>query len=100
MLLPKNGESHKYKMIYMTKHYWKLRYNVLCFLTPETYPNYPLSHHPSSFPLTEKQKKTKITLQQHIPHVFCNASSSMQTEFSQTSQFLKRIPLSPFPPNI
>lgn len=39
-------------MIYMKRHYWKLHYIVLCSLTPQTYPNYPLSHHLSSFPLT------------------------------------------------
>lgn len=48
-------------MIYMKMCYWKFRYIVSCFLTVESYPNYPLSHHPSSFPLTvENRGKSKL----------------------------------------
>ena len=43
-------------MIYMKRHYWKLHYIVFCCLTPETYPNYPPSHHPSSSPLTVENR--------------------------------------------
>lgn len=50
------GEGHKDKVIHMKRHYLKLQHIVLCFLTPETYPNYPLSHHPSSFPLTVEKR--------------------------------------------
>lgn len=48
-------------MIYIERHYWKFHYIVLCFLTPETYPNYPLSHHPSSSPPTvQKRGKPRL----------------------------------------
>lgn len=40
----------------MKMHYCKIHYINLHFLTPEPYPNYPLSHHPSSFLLTVENR--------------------------------------------
>lgn len=54
-IIQKNrGESHSPKMSHMKSQQRKPHYLVMSFLTPETYPNYQLSHHPFSFPLTGK----------------------------------------------
>lgn len=55
-------------MSYMKSQQQKLHYIVMCFLTPETYPNYQLSHRPSSFPLTvEKRGNPRLHYNSILP---------------------------------
>lgn len=44
-------------MSYKKSQQQKLHYLIMHLLTPETYPNYQLSHHPFSFPLTVEKKE-------------------------------------------
>lgn len=55
----------------------KLHNLIMHFLTPETYPNYQLSHHPFSFPLTVEKKENPRLYYNNIFAMFAAALAAV-----------------------
>lgn len=76
----------------------KLRYLIMCFLTPETYPNYQLSHHPSSFPLTvEKKGNPRLHYNSIFPMFAAALAAACKLSFHRQHSSEKNSPIFLYP---
>lgn len=67
----------------------------MSFLTPETYPNYQLSHHPFSFPLTVEKKGNPRLHYSSIFPMFAAALAAVCKLSFQTTQLRREHPYLP-----